>query len=205
MADFIWVADRMYEGASTDTKPSSGIPNGSLAKETDTLMTYITYDHGATWIVRGPIASGAEIIRFPFGKGDLTSNGIQYSTLVTTSDGTWTEVEAATIEPDVGGEIAEVQLSLTGSFQSSSTSKDVLFKWQARNKDGTWVDLHSAVTYAANASTLVEYTYSGTFVPVTNFNEVPFDIRLVIQREDSGENAKGKTKSSSWIKVKYQR
>lgn len=49
MADFIKIADRMYLGASTDTKPSSGIPNGSLAKETDTLMTYITYDHGATW------------------------------------------------------------------------------------------------------------------------------------------------------------
>ncbi len=41
------------------------------------------------------------------------------------------------------------------------------------------MDLHSAVTIAADASTLAEYTYSGTFVPVANFQNVPFDVRLV--------------------------
>ena len=50
MADFIKIADRVYEGASTDTKPT-GIPWGTLAKETDTLMTYITYDHGVSWVL----------------------------------------------------------------------------------------------------------------------------------------------------------
>lgn len=50
MADFIKIADRVYEGASTDTKPT-GVPWGTLAKETDTLMTYITYDHGVSWVL----------------------------------------------------------------------------------------------------------------------------------------------------------
>jgi len=50
MADFVKIAGRCYEGASTDTKPT-GCPNGSLAKETDTLMTYITYDFGETWLL----------------------------------------------------------------------------------------------------------------------------------------------------------
>ena len=150
----------------------------------------------------------AEHIEFPFAKGDLTSNGIQYSTLVTTSDASWTEVESVTIEPpidSVDAGIIEVQFSLTGSFQSSGATKDVLFKWQARNKGGTWVDLHTAVTLAADASALAEHTYSGTFVPVANFQNVPFDVRLVVQREDATEEAKGKTKNSSWVKVKYSR
>jgi hypothetical protein len=147
----------------------------------------------------------AEHVEFPFAKGDLTANGVQYSTQVTTSDGNWTEVESVTIEPPIDGTIIEMQFSLTGRFQSSSTTKHVKFKWQARNKGGTWVDLHAEVTYAANASALKEYTYSGTFLPVANFQDVPFDVRLVIQRQDAGENAKGETKNSSWVKVKYSR
>lgn len=140
---------------------------------------------------------------FPFAKGDLTSDGVQHSAQVTTSDGTWTEVESITIEPPIDGTIIEIQFALTGRFQSSGATKYLKFKWQARNKDGTWVDLHSEVTYAADASALAEYTYSGTFATEANFQEVPFDVRLVIQREDAGENAKGETKGSSFIKVKY--
>ncbi len=150
----------------------------------------------------------AEHIEFPFAKGPLTSNGVQYSALVTTSDASWTEVESVTIDPpieSVDEGIIEVQFSLTGSFQSSSTLKDVLFKWQARNQGGTWVDLHVAKTISADASSLAEHTYSGTFLPETDFNAVPFDIRLVVQREDGVEEAKGKTKNSSWVKVKYGR
>jgi len=38
-----------YIGASTDTKPSTGVPAGSLAFETDTGILYIL--HGSTWYV----------------------------------------------------------------------------------------------------------------------------------------------------------
>ncbi|MBA7648195.1 hypothetical protein ES703_55978 [subsurface metagenome] len=80
----------------------------------------------------------------------------------------------------------------------------MLFKWQARNKGGTWVDLHGEVTYAADASTYKEYTYSGRFQPVANFNAVPFDIQLLIKSGAAGgENAVGKTKNSSYVKVIY--
>ncbi len=72
----------------------------------------------------------AEHVEFPFAKGDITSNGVQYSALVTTSSSAYTEVESATIEPPIESideGIIEIQFSLTGSFQSSSTLKDVLF------------------------------------------------------------------------------
>lgn len=146
-----------------------------------------------------------EFVAFPFAKGDLTATGVQYSTQVTTTDAAFTEVESATIEPPIDGTIIEVQFSLTGRFQSSGAAKDVKFKWQARDKGGTWVDLHTEVTLAADASALAEHTYSGTFLPAANFEYVPFDIRLVVQREDATENASGETKNSSWVKVKYSR
>ncbi len=49
MAYFTKIADRMYEGASTDTKPT-GVPNGTICRYTDTLEVVITYDGGTTYI-----------------------------------------------------------------------------------------------------------------------------------------------------------
>jgi len=49
MADFVKIADRMYEGASTDTKPT-GVPNGTICRYTDTREVVITYDGGTTYI-----------------------------------------------------------------------------------------------------------------------------------------------------------
>ena len=89
-------------------------------------------------------------------------------------------------------------------MKSSGSTESVKFKWQARNKGKTWVDLHSEVTYSADASAYKEYTYSGRFKPVTNFNTVPFEIRLAIKSGAAGgENAVGKTKNSSYVKVIY--
>ena len=89
-------------------------------------------------------------------------------------------------------------------MKSSGTSESVLFKWQARNQGGTWVDLQPEVTYPADASSYKEYTYSGRFKPVANLNALPFDVRLIIKSGSAGgENAVGKTKNSSYIKVIY--
>ena len=49
MADFIKIADRMYEGDSGDTKPSN-VPNGTICRYTNTREVVITYDGGSTWI-----------------------------------------------------------------------------------------------------------------------------------------------------------
>ncbi len=72
-------------------------------------------------------------------------------------------------------------------------------------KGGSWVDLHGEVTYSADASAYKEYTYSGRFQPVANFDAVPFDIRLQIKSGAAGgENVVGKTKNSSYVKVIYK-
>jgi len=145
-----------------------------------------------------------EHIEHPFAKGNLTSDGVQWSTEKTTSTDDYETVEEVTVNPPALGGIIELELSLTCAIKSSGTLESVLFKWQARNSGGTWVNLHDEVTYPANASTYREYTYSGRFKPVANFNSVPFDIRLQIKSGAAGgENATGKTKNSSYVKLIY--
>lgn len=143
-----------------------------------------------------------EHIEYPFAKGDLTSNGIQYSTAVdTTVVDTDVEVESINIEPPARGEIIEVELGLTAEFRAvSSGSADLIYKWQARNKDGTWVDLHSAVTKTDIGTTYVEETYSGRFTTVANFHAVPFEVRLIFQCNEANEG-RARVKNSSYVRV----
>ena len=145
-----------------------------------------------------------EHIEHPFAKGNLTSDGVQWSAEKTTTTDDYETVEEVTVSPPALGAVIEFEFGLTCAVKSSGALESVLFKWQARNKGGTWVDLHSEVTYPANASAYKEYTYSGRFKPVANFNAVPFDLRLVIKSGVAGgENAIGKTKNSSFVKVIY--
>ena len=145
-----------------------------------------------------------EHVEHPLAKGNLTSDGVQWSAEKTTSTDGYETVEEVTVNPPALGGIIELELSLTCAIKSSGTLESVLFKWQARNSGGTWVDLHDEVTYPADASAYKEYTYSGRFKPVANFNAMPFDIRLQIKSGAAGgENATGKTKNSSYVKLIY--
>ena len=145
-----------------------------------------------------------EHIEHPFAKGNLTSDGIQWSAEKTTSTDGYETVEEVTVSPPALGTVIEFEFGLTCAVKSSSTAESALFKWQARNAGGTWVDLHPEVTYAANASAYREYTYSGRVQPVSNFNSLPFNIRLQIKSGSAGgENAVCKTKNSSYVRVTY--
>jgi hypothetical protein len=145
-----------------------------------------------------------EHVEHPFAKGNLTADGIQWSAEKTTATDAYESVEEATVNPPALGAVIEFEFGLTGAVKSGGSTEGVLFKWQARNKGGTWVDLHAEITYPANASAYKEYTMSGRFKPVTGFNGVPFDLRLAIKSAAAGgENAAGKTKSSSYVRVIY--
>jgi len=145
-----------------------------------------------------------EHIEHPFAKGNLTADGIQWSAEKTTATDAYETVEEVTVSPPALGAVVEFEFGLTGSVKSSGAAEGMLFKWQARNKGGSWVDLHTEVTYAANASAWKEYTMSGRFKPLIGFDAVPFDLRLLIKSAlAGGENAVGKTKNSSYVRVIY--
>ena len=145
-----------------------------------------------------------EHVEHPFAKGDLTSTGIQHSAEVdTTTANIDVEVASVTIKPPAIGALIEVEFGLTASFKAVSTATaDLIYKWQARNKGGTWVDLHSAVTKTDIDTTYVQETYSGRFVPVANFGSIPFDLRLIIQCDEANEG-RAKIKNSSYVRVLY--
>lgn len=145
-----------------------------------------------------------EYVEHPFAKGDLTADGVQWGAEKTTSTDLFEVVEEVLIKPPALGAVSEFEFGLTCAVKSTGTLESVLFVWQARNKGGAWRPLHSDVTYPANASTYREYTYSGRFKPETDFNSVPFEVRLLIKSGSAGgENAVGKTKSSSYVRVLY--
>jgi len=145
-----------------------------------------------------------EHTEYPFAKGDLTADGIQWSAEVdTTTADTDVEVESVTIRPPALGEMIEVEFGLTAAFRAvSSSTADLIYKWQARNKGGTWVDLHSAVTKTNIGTTYVEETRSGRFKTVANFDSLPFEVRLIIQCNEANEG-RAKVKNSSYVRVKY--
>ena len=145
-----------------------------------------------------------EHTEYPFAKGDLTADGVQWSSEVdTTTADTDVEVESVTVQPPALGALVEVEFGLTAAFRAvSSGTADLIYKWQARNKGGTWVDLHSAVTKTDIGTTYVEETRSGRFLPVANFNSLPFEVRLIIQCNEANEG-RAKVKNSSYVKVVY--
>ncbi len=149
-------------------------------------------------------AAVIEHVEYPFGKGNLTADGIQWSAEVDTAGaGVDVEVESVTVKPPALGALVEVEFGLTAAFRAvSSATADVTYKWQARNKGGTWVDLHTAVAKVDIGTTYVEETRSGRFNPVANFNALPFEVRLVIQCNEASQG-RAKVKNSSYIRVKY--
>jgi len=145
-----------------------------------------------------------EHTEYPFAKGDLTSDGIQWSAEKdTTTADVDVEVESVAIRPPALGEMIEAEFGLTAAFRAvSSATADLTYKWQARNKGGTWVDLHSAVTKTDIGTTYVEETRSGRFEAVANFDSLPFEVRLIIQCNEANEG-RAKIKNSSCVRVKY--
>ena len=145
-----------------------------------------------------------EHIEHPFARGKLTADGIQWSAEKTTSTDDYERVEEVTVNPLALGDIIEFEFGLSCAVKSSGATESVQFKWQARNKGGNWVDLNDQVTYPADASSYQEYTYSGRYLPAADFDTVPFEIRLMIKSGDAGgENAIGKTKNSSYVRIAY--
>ncbi len=145
-----------------------------------------------------------EHIEYPFAKGNLTSDGIQWSAEKdTTTADVDVEVENIIIKPPALGAMVEVEFGLTAAFRAvSSATADLIYKWQARNKGGTWVDLHNAVTKTDIGTTYVEETRSGSFKTVANFDSMPFEVRLVIQCNEANEG-RAKIKNSSYVRAKY--
>lgn len=152
-----------------------------------------------------------EFIEYPFGKGDLTSDGVQHcANISTTTNAVNVVVETKTLEainadyPTGGrGTIVEVEMGLTSRVCAVSANASVVkYCWQARNKGGNWVDLFAQQSVTPTTA-WVTNTFSGRFVPVANFQLVPFDVRFIIECNAVNEG-RGATKNSSYVRTLYR-
>ena len=138
--------------------------------------------------------------------GDLAEGGIQWSSEVSTVDAnTDYVVLEKTLDNGQSGDIFEIVLGLTLAIKAGSATADAKYKWQARNKAGTWVDLHGGVTLIDVGTSYVERTISGYKFPATNLDSYPIDIRLVIQSNEITPGvATAKVKNSSYAEVELK-
>ncbi len=141
---------------------------------------------------------------FPFGKGTLTSDGIQFSTAVdATAGSTEVTVESVTVNPGGTGLIEEIAFSLTAAYKSDGT-QDVTLVWDAKQTDSTtWVEL-ATYTHDSPSTSYVEYTLSGVKSTATSLLRVPINIRLNFAGEDATVESACKAKNSSWVKLKWR-
>lgn len=145
-----------------------------------------------------------EHVEYPFARGALTADGIQWSAEQDTGTAEVdVVVETVTVKPPALGKLLEVEFGLTAALRAvSSGTADVTYKWQARNAGGTWVDLHTAVTKTDIGTTYVEETRSGRFALQANFNSLPFEVRLIIQCNEANQG-RAKIKNANYVRVKY--
>ena len=137
--------------------------------------------------------------------GTLTADGVQYLAEVTSGAAdTWVDAFTKVIEPGIFGAILWAELGLTAEFQELNTTTTLTWQWQARNKGGTWVDLHPAVTEGAN--TITSYTArtrQGFASLSSNFNQVPYEIKLRFKTSEANQG-KARVKSSSYARAVFR-
>jgi len=150
-----------------------------------------------------------EVTYHPFGRGKLTSDGVQYSAEVSGIGDDFTAIEAITIKNVLyQAQVWEIEFGLTGAVKSSSTLEGVTYKWQASDDGTNWEDLMDALTRAADASIYADVDCSGRPNLAGNFlcNKEEFQVRMVVKSAAAGgETAAGKAKSSSYVKILYRR
>lgn len=136
--------------------------------------------------------------------GSLTDDSIQYSEEVTTGEANIDVVAfQKLIDPVMEGKFVWVEFNLTAEFRAvSSDVADLTWKWQARNRDGSWVDLHPAVLEAHIGTTYVTRSKGGYFQAIPNLNAVPFELRLSFQCNMANEG-RARVRNSSYVRVVY--
>ena len=146
--------------------------------------------------------------RHPFAKGNLTTNGVQYSTAVASIDNdAYDAIETVTIQQPPSMTLEEIEFGLTGRLDVSGTPTDnALWKWQASDVGTTWVDLIAEQTLTTPAAA-TDVSCSGRFVPVANFlcTGTSFQVRMVAKSSGATDTVTGETKNSSYIIAKYRR
>jgi len=141
--------------------------------------------------------------------GDLTADGVQYSDVVNTITANTAVVvleKSVTLEPDPSvfphkDHYDLVQVYILTEVEiaaSSSTTADISLKVQARNEGGTYVDLCAWQDYTDPGTSFTAKTLKGYADLDSNFNEIPFDVQILVKCNEKDEG-KARVKNTSYV------
>lgn len=137
------------------------------------------------------------------GGATLAVDGVQWSTEVVTVTADTDYIGfSTTLDFGLNGDIVGVTFAFTLAIKAGSATADPKFKWQARNKGGTWADLMAAyITKTDVNTTYVEVTVSGYLCcGITNLTTYPIDLQLLFQSNEATPGvATIKVKNSSYV------
>jgi hypothetical protein len=140
----------------------------------------------------------------PWGKGDLTSNGAQYTVATTgAAEDTITSIGNATITIPTGATIIEVEYGLTAAVIEKDGETINLYYRIGNTSTG----YDTMATTATTGTTYQDITYSGRY-PTTGVNYTgtnPFVVDIAIKSTSTGTTGNGgKIKNSSYVTVIYK-
>ena len=146
--------------------------------------------------------------------GDLTSTGVQYSTVGTTGTAA-AELTLFSINIDLifGNQrdgtashkfLIDLYFEIYMEVKAASTgTADVEWKPQARNAGGTWTDLASYVDLADVGTSYVASTLKGYVTLSATIDEIPFDFRILLKCDEEDEGM-GRLKSGSFVRATFR-
>lgn len=145
------------------------------------------------------------VVFHPFGRGYLTSDGIQHCAEATSTLNTYVTVESVEVPvPEGKGAIKELELGVTWSQKCDGTVDKAVGMIQAVDINGTWVNVMATSATNVTAGTAYEEkTYSGYLPASLGVTQIPLSLRVQVKSNGTTNNAVGKVKNSGYAKAIY--
>ncbi|MBA7575947.1 hypothetical protein ES708_17783 [subsurface metagenome] len=176
---------KYYTGSSTDSKPNTDTPPGSIFLETDTKQEHVYND--SDWVIK----YGEEFDRtiYPV-RAQGTADGVQYDSTgvstVTSGENVdlWT-FDTADYFPRLAGTLAWVHYDIDLELEAANTTADLIWQLQAKDNSTTgWTNMCTARTETDVGTTYASRSITGYLDIQDNINLMPFEMKLILQSSE---------------------
>lgn len=147
----------------------------------------------------------------PFGRGDLTSTGVQYSGAISTAGSTsYIDVEEVTVRLPIHAVVLQIEFGLTQGYTVDVTTGSPLVQYQikedAQTSYDTLVSFGTTVLLTGSTTIIADFTAAGRHTPSTGTfytGKGQFQIKGLIASSISTTKAAGRMKASSYLTYSY--
>ena len=128
-------------------------------------------------------------------RAQCTTDGVQWSAEVETVKA---NIDIAILHfktfdyfPKIEGNLVWVKCEIDFQIKAGTATADLKWKLQARNKDGTWTDMCAEQSADNIGTAYVAKAIKGYLEIKTNITRIPFEIRLIVQSNESKSSVTG--------------